>query len=65
MDDACLRATPPSASRSPFATARLDPFFGMSLAEFDRVSAYDPEMARVVLELVKKSIDAPANLRTF
>ncbi len=75
-----------------FATARLDPFFGMSRDEYDNVSlheegqqailgavlispfaatepeygvqlvrqdAYDPEMARVVLELVKDSIVAP------
>lgn len=81
-----------------FATARLDPFFGKSLAEFDQVSlyeegqeailgavlisptpeavpeygiqlvrkdAYDPEMARVVLELVKKSIVAPEGVKPF
>ncbi|WP_433931109.1 PEP/pyruvate-binding domain-containing protein [Sorangium cellulosum] len=72
-----------------FATARLDPFFGMTQAEYDQVSlheegqqailgavlfppwsvsaaeygiqlvrqdAYHPEMARIVLELVKASI---------
>ncbi|XYH99824.1 PEP/pyruvate-binding domain-containing protein [Sorangium sp. So ce1128] len=81
-----------------FATARLDPFFGMSLDEFDRVSlheegqeailgavlispnsyvepeygiqlvrqdAYDPEVARVVLQLVKDSIDAPDGAQPF
>jgi hypothetical protein len=81
-----------------FATARLDPFFGMSLAEYDQVSlyeqgqkailgavliaptpdttpeygiqlvrkdAYDPEMARVVLELVKNSIIAPDGAKPF
>jgi hypothetical protein len=81
-----------------FATARLDPFFGMSLAEFNQVSlfeegqeailgavlfspspettpevgiqlvrkdAYDPEMARVVLDLVKKSIIAPNGVTPF
>lgn len=81
-----------------FATARLDPFFGMSQDEYDRVSlhaegqqailgavlispfattepeygiqlvrqdAYDPEMARVVLELVRDSIAAPDGTRPF
>ncbi|WP_437929090.1 PEP/pyruvate-binding domain-containing protein [Sorangium sp. So ce291] len=81
-----------------FATARLDPFFGMSQDEFDRVSlheegqeailgavlvspnayvepeygiqlvrqdAYDPEVARVVLQLVKDSIDAPDGAQPF
>ncbi|WP_437624490.1 PEP/pyruvate-binding domain-containing protein [Sorangium sp. So ce1151] len=81
-----------------FATARLDPFFGMSQDEFDRVSlheegqeailgavlvspnahvdpeygvqlvrqdAYDPEVARVVLQLVKDSIDAPDGAEPF
>ncbi|WP_438027414.1 PEP/pyruvate-binding domain-containing protein [Sorangium sp. So ce233] len=81
-----------------FATARLDPFFGMPLDEYDQVSlhaegqkailgavlispfastepeygiqlvrqdAYDPEMARVVLELVRDSIVAPDGTRPF
>ncbi|XXX78673.1 PEP/pyruvate-binding domain-containing protein [Sorangium sp. So ce134] len=81
-----------------FARARLDPFFDMSLDEFDQVSlheegqqailgavlispfastdpeygiqlvrqdAYDPEMARVVLELVKDSIAAPDGTQPF
>ncbi|WP_437735234.1 PEP/pyruvate-binding domain-containing protein [Sorangium sp. So ce1335] len=81
-----------------FATARLDPFFGLSQDEFDRVSlyaegqkailgavlispfattepeygiqlvrqdAYDPEMARVVLELVRDSIAAPEGTKAF
>ncbi|WP_437815570.1 PEP/pyruvate-binding domain-containing protein [Sorangium sp. So ce1078] len=81
-----------------FATARLDPFFEMSLTEYDQVSlyeegqqailgavlispyastepeygiqlvrqdAYDPEMARVVLELVKDSIVAPDGAQPF
>lgn len=81
-----------------FATARLDPFFGMSVDEYYRVSlhkegqkailgavlisprpdsapeygiqlirqeAYDPEMARVVLELVKDSVIAPQGAQPF
>lgn len=81
-----------------FATARLDPFFEMSLADFDDVSlyeegqeailgavlisprpesepeygiqlvrkdAYDPEMARIVLDLVKNSIVAPGGAGAF
>ncbi|WP_050430880.1 PEP/pyruvate-binding domain-containing protein [Chondromyces crocatus] len=83
----------------PFATARLDPFFGMTLEEYNQVSlyaagqkailgavlispnadavpeygiqlvrqdAYHPEMARIVLDLVKNSIvDAPPGTRSF
>ncbi|MGK4005826.1 PEP/pyruvate-binding domain-containing protein [Sorangium sp. So ce1036] len=81
-----------------FATARLDPFVGMSLDEYDNVSlheegqkailgavlisprpdsapeygiqlvrqdAYDPEMARVVLDLVKDSVIAPQGAQPF
>ncbi|WP_437591153.1 PEP/pyruvate-binding domain-containing protein [Sorangium sp. So ce1000] len=81
-----------------FATARLNPFFDMSLDEFDQVSlheegqeailgavlfppspesvreygiqlvrqdAYDPEVARVVLELVKRSVIAPEGAQPF
>lgn len=81
-----------------FATQRLDPFVGMTIAQFDdaslheegqeailgavlfsprpgsvpeygvqlvRKDAYAPEMARVVLDLVKKSIVAPAGVKSF
>ncbi|XYH99487.1 PEP/pyruvate-binding domain-containing protein [Sorangium sp. So ce1128] len=81
-----------------FATARLDPFFGMTQAEYDQVSlheegqqailgavlfppwtvsaaeygiqlvrqdAYHPEMARIVLELVKDSVVAPDGAQPF
>ncbi|EYF01213.1 PEP/pyruvate-binding domain-containing protein [Chondromyces apiculatus] len=81
-----------------FATARLDPFFDMSLEEYNQVSlyeegqqailgavlisprpesvpeygiqlvrqdAYDPEMARIVLDLVRESIVAPDGTRPF
>jgi hypothetical protein len=83
---------------APFAVERLDPFKGMSIADFDKVSLneagqqvilgavlippdparfpeygiqlvrrdpYHPEMARIVLDLVKKSINAPAGVEPF
>ncbi|MDI1431354.1 PEP/pyruvate-binding domain-containing protein [Polyangium sorediatum] len=83
---------------APFAVERLDPFFGMSIAEYNdaslhaegqkailgavlippdparfpeygiqlvRQDAYDPEMARVVLDLVKKNVVAEAPVTPF
>ncbi|MDI1446288.1 PEP/pyruvate-binding domain-containing protein [Polyangium sp. 6x1] len=88
----------PYPFHAPFAVERLDPFFGMSVAEYNDVSlhaegqkailgavlippdparfpeygiqlvrqdAYDPEMARVVLDLVKKSVVAEGSVQPF
>ncbi|HVK70148.1 MAG TPA: hypothetical protein VM694_37100, partial [Polyangium sp.] len=88
----------PYPFHAPFAVERLDPFFGISIAEYNDVSlhadgqkailgavlippdpvsfpeygiqlvrqdAYDPEIARVVLDLVKKNVVAETPVTPF